>query len=387
MLFVNYRSFSATDAGFSETVFQLINSLPEKEKVLTISVFGLVTEDTYLSSYERIKQTTYQIFGRMPLLSYVAQSPENENTLIAEVGYLSDSINISSVKYHDLPQGRYLSIDTADFNALMIEGLLSDNIQQSICEQSSNVFNKLQQIMNVASMPVENIVRQWNYIGHITGIEHNSQNYQEFNNERARFYSATGWSNGYPAATGISMDIRAVIVSAIAVKYHDNNSVFPLNNSLQQAAHLYSESVLGESAQKETPKFERAKLVIGGKSASCFISGTAAILGEKSLNKHDVENQTLRTIELIRHLISAENLKENGIDFSGKLKIVHLRVYVKLATDFDKVRRVLETEWPGVPAFYVCAGVCREELLVEIEGIAFNIGDEETSRQENKKLI
>ena len=370
MLFVNYRSFSAASAGFSETVKHLLEKITEKEKVLTISIFGLVSEANYLPNLELIKQSAQQIFGRLPLLSYVAQSPKNKNSLIAEVAYLSGSISQAAVSYHEFPAGRYLSIETNDFSALLVEGLMADKLSNNIAVQSSDVFGKLQQILQACSMTPENIIRQWNYIGHITGIEHNSQNYQEFNNERARFYSTSGWVNGYPAATGISMDIRAVIVSAIAVKYHDNSTVFPLNNSLQLAAHCYTESVLGESARKETPKFERAKLILSGKSASCFISGTAAILGEKSLNKYDVENQTLQTIELIRHLISAENLKENGIDFSGKLKIVHLRVYVKLATDFDKVRRVLEAEWPGVLAFYVCAGVCREELLVEIEGLA-----------------
>ena len=370
MLFVNYRSFSATNACFSETVFKLLNNIPEKEKVLTINVFGLVTADDYLPNLELIGQTAQQIFGRLPLLSYIAQSPENEHTLIAEVGYLPDTLSISAVNYHDFHAGRYFTIETKEFSALLVEGVMSGNIQQSIAEQSSDVFNKIQQILHAASMPTENIVRQWNYIGHITSVENNKQNYQEFNNERARFYATAKWENGYPAATGISMDIHAVIVSFIALRFHNNSTVFPVNNSLQQAAHRYSIAVLGNSEKKETPKFERAKLIVTGNSACCFVSGTAAILGEKSLINIDIETQTRQTISLIRHLISTENLKENGINFSDELKIVHLRVYVKETADFKVVRSVLEAEFPGISVFYVCAGVCREELLVEIEGIA-----------------
>ncbi|MEI8271048.1 MAG: Rid family hydrolase [Paludibacter sp.] len=370
MQFVNYRSFSATHTGFSKTVIQLLEKVPEKEQVLTINIFGLVTGNDYLSNLQIIRQTALHVFGRIPLLNYVAQSPENENTLIAEVGYLPDSISNTAVKYHDLPQGRYLSVDSTEFNALLIEGLMSDNIQQSIAEQSSEVFDKVQQILQASSMTAENIVRQWNYIGHITGVENNNQNYQEFNNKRANFYSNSAWGNGYPAATGISMDIHAVNVSLIALKYHDSTRIFPVNNSQQFAAHCYSKTVLGNSKKKETPKFERAKLIVSGKSACCFISGTAAILGEKSLANDNVFKQTSQTIALIRHLISPENLKVNGIDFSGDLKIVHLRVYVKETADFEVVRSVLELELPGINAFYVCAGVCRDELLVEIEGIA-----------------
>jgi len=328
MLFVNYRSFSATSAWFSETVIQLLEKIPEKEKVLTISIFGMVSDKDYLSNLEIIRQTAQQVFGQIPLLNYVAQSPENEHNLIAEVGYLPDSISTSAVSYHDFHAGRYLTIETKEFSALLVEGVMSDNIQQSIGEQSLDVFNKIQQILHTASMPAENIVRQWNYIGHITGVENNSQNYQEFNNERARFYASSNWKNGYPAATGISMDIHAVIVGLIAIKYHNTTRIFPVNNSLQFAAHCYSKTVLGDSEKKETPKFERAKLIVSGKPACCYISGTAAILGEKSLADQDVKTQASQTIALIRHLISAENLKVNGIDFSGDLKIVHLRVYI-----------------------------------------------------------
>jgi len=160
MLFINYRSFSATNAGFSETVIQLLEKVPEKEQVLTISIFGLVTENDYLSNLQIIRQTAQHVFGRIPLFNYLAQSPKNEHSLIAEVGYLHDSISTLAVSYHDLAQGRYLSIETDQFSALLVEGLMSDNIQQSIGEQSVDVFNKLQQILQASSMTAQNIVRQ-----------------------------------------------------------------------------------------------------------------------------------------------------------------------------------------------------------------------------------
>jgi len=370
MQFVNYRSFSASQTGFSETVSQLFKNIPEKERVLTISIFGLVTDEEYLSNLEIIHQTALTVFGRLPLTGYVAQSPENENTLITEVCYLSEGISLSAVSYHEIQAGRYLTIETNEFSALLIDGMMSGNIQKSIGEQSFDVFNKIQQILSEASMPVENIVRQWNYIGNITAVENNLQNYQEFNNKRALFYKDSEWEQGFPAATGISMDINALMVSLLALKFHDETQVFPLNNSLQHAAHRYSDSVLGTSMQKQTPKFERAKLLISNKSAFCFISGTAAILGEKSVENNHIRNQTVQTIALINHLISSENLKENGIDFSAELKIVHLRVYVKNPAYFEKVREVVDAEFPGTTVFYVCAPVCRDELLVEIEGIA-----------------
>jgi len=370
MLFVNYQSFSATCELFSETVYQLFGSISQKERVLTINVFGGITDGEYLSKSEIIRQKAQQVFGRLPLLSYIAQMPENEHTLIAEVGYLAEGISTLAVCYHKIPAGRYLTTETDDFSAILIEGMMSDQLRKPIAEQSFDILNKIQKILKTVSMPVENIIRQWNYIGHITSVENNSQNYQEFNNERALFYASTNWKDGFPAATGISMDIHAVIVSLIAVQFHNNTRILPVDNSLQLAAYRYSKTLLGKSEKKQTPKFERAKLIITGQSACCFISGTAAILGEQSLTNVNVKTQTSQTIALIRHLISTENLKENGINFSCELKIVHLRIYVKETADFEAVCQVVEAEFSGISLMYVCAGVCREELLVEIEGVA-----------------
>lgn len=370
MPFIQYCFVSVSNDDFSESVSKLFNNISEKEKVLTISVFGEVTENEYFLKAEIIRKTALEIMGQLPLVCFIAQSPQDKKSLIAEVGYLADSISMSCVTYHESPVGRFLTINTPKFSTLLLEGIMADNMLEAIGKQSISIFNKIKQMLELVSMPVENIVRQWNYIGNITAIENNRQNYQEFNNARTDFYGAVKWKKGFPAATGISMSIRKVMVSLIAIQFHDNSTVYPLNNSHQLAAHFYSAKMLGESDCKHTPKFERAKIIDSGSSTCCFISGTAAIKGEESKNSGDIEGQTLRTISLIRHLISRENLKENGIDVEGKLKMAHLRVYVKQPEDFEKVREVVETELPGISAFYVCAGICRDELLVEIEGIA-----------------
>lgn len=369
-MFVNNRFFSSTQVGFSENVSRLLQNISKKERILTISIFGLVEKDEYRSNLEIIEHSVRQAFVRLPLLSYIAQSPENENTLIAEVCYLSDEISLTAVSHNEIAEGRYLTIKTNEFSALLVEGILADDISKPLGVQSSAVFGKIRKIMETSSMPVQSIVRQWNYIGQITSEENNRQNYQEFNNERARFYKGCAWENGFPAATGISMNINILLVSLMAVEFHNETQILPVDNSMQLAAHRYSETVLGSSTEKQTPKFERAKLIVKGQSACCFISGTAAILGEKSMDNDCLKAQTSQTISLIRHLISPENRKVNGIDFSSELKMVHLRVYVKQSADFEKVREVVEAELPGINVFYVCAPVCRDELLVEIEGVA-----------------
>jgi hypothetical protein len=45
---------------------------------------------------------------------------------------------------------------------------------------------------------------------------------------------------------------------------------------------------------------------------------------------------------------------------------------LKRAQDFAKCRAICERRFGAVPAIYAIADICRPELLVEIEGVAFS---------------
>ena len=49
-----------------------------------------------------------------------------------------------------------------------------------------------------------------------------------------------------------------------------------------------------------------------------------------------------------------------------------VRVYVKRPEHFEAIRSVCRARLGTVPAVYTIADVCRPDLLVEIEGIAFS---------------
>ncbi|MCX7885740.1 MAG: Rid family hydrolase, partial [Verrucomicrobiae bacterium] len=92
----------------------------------------------------------------------------------------------------------------------------------------------------------------------------------------------------------------------------------------------------------------------------------------KTVHVGDPRRQTEQTIENIERLISAENLARHGIAGSGARlsDVVGLRVYVKRLEDYPVCRAVCEERFGKVPILYTNAGVCRSDLLVEIEGIA-----------------
>ena len=84
----------------------------------------------------------------------------------------------------------------------------------------------------------------------------------------------------------------------------------------------------------------------------------------------DVDKQTHTTIDNIFGLFSRENQDELGLDFQiPDIFFSHLRVYVKHKSDIPAVRRICEARLHAKSALYLESDICREELLVEIEGI------------------
>ena len=229
-------------------------------------------------------------------------------------------------------------------------------------------------ILSAEGASPNNIVRQWNYIEHITDITPDGQNYQLFNDSRSRFYNSCEWPNGYPAATGIGTQYGGVVVVFDVMRNSDEHS-HAIDNPLQISAHAYSQEVLinPDSAQhKTTPKFERARhIVFTDGSHMLYISGTAAIRGEESC-RADIEEQTVLTMENIAKLANKETLEEYGVKDASEMEYKMLRIYLKYNFNLPIVKSWFETHYPSIPKVFLLADICREELLIEIEGIAAN---------------
>ena len=106
-----------------------------------------------------------------------------------------------------------------------------------------------------------------------------------------------------------------------------------------------------------------------GEDASVYISGTAAIRGEESCSE-DAVGQTRLTMENIDYLISEENLVKSGVAEPEQMAYASLRAYLKYREDLEQVVEWMDGNYPAVDVLYLWADICREELLIEIEGIA-----------------
>jgi len=331
------------------------------------------SRDEYEERASEINDQLLALCGAsLPATSIVAQSPGGGKDVVLEL-ICTKARTDKKVTYKSHSGINYTVVEHKDYKAVHCAGLMG-TVEDSITQASERAFQNAIEILSQEGLSIRHIIRQWNYIEDIAlvkGAESTSQNYQDFNDVRAHYYGQDHFKDGYPAATGIGQNTGGVIVGFIALSESEHIKVSPIANPGQIDAHKYSELVLeGSSSEKCTPKFERAKLVTIGSGNYIYVSGTASILGEHTMHKGDVEKQTLTTIENIKRLFAKENQEMLGLQFDvSEIQFSHLRVYVKHMKDIPAVEKICNRELNCKSSLFLESDVCREDLLVEIEGV------------------
>lgn len=365
-----FCSVLTSDEDYSAGIGHLLNDIPKDRKICGIVLFGTDGLTDYHQSLEAFRGSVCNILGRRIPVTLVPQSSLPSGGLSLEIYTLSSD---SEVLFDERDGVCYGIMENESYSLLFTEGIASSDFSDGVQSQSDEIFSRMDSLLDSYGFCASDIVRQWNYIGNITCHRDGRQNYQEFNDARSRYYGKVRWDNGYPSATGIGADTDGIIVGCVAFRTADRAAcgIHSINNPLQVPAHEYSRDVLvddSRDAVKSTPKFERAKLIEMNGKAFCFVSGTAAIRGEESMEDSCARQQTIQTLENIDCLVSGENLFRYGCR-EYELSLANLHVYVKNPEDLEQVKTVVEESYPLVPTVYTVADVCRKELLVEIEGI------------------
>lgn len=333
--------------------------------VLRLIVFSAVTDNEEYQQRKRQLEELADVYFQSPrpLISLIAQKPLTAELLL-EIHSVTSEVIVTELP---VSFGHYLRIEAEDYREVLGSALCADDLTLPVQRQSEITFARMAEVLAAEDMTFGDVVRQWNYLERITACTSGRQCYQDFNDVRSAFYASSFWETGYPAATGIGMQWGGVQIDFNAVK--GNVEITSLDNDWQRAAHVYSDEVLIShlSQQKETPKFERGKQLADGRHKMIYISGTAAILGENSVET-GIHSQTEITLKNIQHLIGVEEGMDKLSLQSELLQL--LRVYLKNAEDALIVKAELDKYCPSVPVAYLLADVCRDELLIEIEGVA-----------------
>ena len=356
---ITYSYYKTGPADFDEMLDEVLNQLPTDGLILRLvcwcAPFDNQEYEQWLSLYRR--RVREYFMDRVPGYSLVAQPPLGCGMVLEVHSYRPSSQDV--VYYKKYEKHPYVLVENPSGRFLFAGGFHGSGLLKTAEEQSEQAFSQLNGLMTSEGFLPSDIVRQWNYIERITDMDSTDQRYQSFNNARAAYYAAADWKNGYPAATGIGASFGGVCidVDAVSVKV-DVCKIIPIDNKLQVAAHAYSGDVIVSSGnQKSSPKFERAKALEINGSKLIYISGTAAIRGEESLEGVGLAKQLEVTLDNIAQLTQGLPLK-------------HLRVYLKDPKDYEEAARLLAEKEPMAEASFFWADVCREALLIEIEGIA-----------------
>jgi enamine deaminase RidA (YjgF/YER057c/UK114 family) len=246
--------------------------------------------------------------------------------------------------------------------------------------QTLDALARMNDALRLAGCSFRHAVRTWFYLEGITEPEAGAWRYQELNRARSDFYREIpfhsplfrrqGPQSLYPASTGIGMSAASLVVSCVALETRrEDVLLLSLENPQQTPAYAYHPKYSSQS-----PKFSRAMALLVGDYMTTWISGTASIVSSESRYLGDIEKQTQQTIDNIQRLISPDNLAACGVSGAGAgfEDLAKIRVYLKRPEDLAKCQAICTRRFGSIPAIYALAEVCRPELLVEIEGIAFS---------------
>lgn len=355
-------------------VLDLIRSVlqPARQQMATITLQTVFLRDA--SNQTDCEEIFAQYYGSpFPVTNFVIQPPANGAALAVEAWAISgEGVRL---KRHG-PQ--VLSVSYDDMRWIYCGSIKSD--AAGAHDQTMESLRSMRDKLIQAGSGFEHVVRTWFYLGGITEPEGNTSHYQELNRARADFYQTihfgsslpvrNGIHSVYPASTGIGTQRTGLVASCVALETERKDiSLVPLENPQQTSAYAY-----GARYSRQSPRFSRAMALVTDNYVTTWISGTASIVNSESRYVGDIEAQTEQTIDNVERLISAENFKQHGIRRAGAAlnDLTKIRIYLKRPEDLPACRQICERRFGSVPSIYLIADVCRPELLVEIEGVAFS---------------
>jgi enamine deaminase RidA (YjgF/YER057c/UK114 family) len=267
---------------------------------------------------------------------------------------------VKIIREGNIPRGRMWSRNGAMF--LQLQNLHGGKLRnvKNRREQAETMFRKAEAILKSAGASSRDVVRTWIYVENILDW------YNEFNQARNTCYTDFGLlHNGdlkhaeeiyLPASTGIAgknPESTSTIMDLLAITQRTKSEIkiYPLSGIRQRSPYRYGSA------------FSRAMCVVEPERKWIFVSGTASI-NEKGESVYigDFPSQVKHTVEVVNSLTHPE-----GAYFS---ELCEATVFLKRKSDFPLYQKTVEKlGLSNIPAVYLVADVCRDELLFELDAV------------------
>lgn len=231
-----------------------------------------------------------------------------------------------------------------------------DNLKSTTEEIYLAIFEFLKQ------QNTTQLLRVWNHFSHINQHGREMERYQEFCvgrfNAFEKFYGQN-FQQCIPAASAIGTYSGNIVIYFIA----SAQSGVYLENPRQVSAYHYP-AEYGPCS----PSFARASLLEDTNPHILFLSGTASVVGHQSLHVGEIQKQLEETINNIDNLMQHPKILANNYNGSSFSIIkVYLRNQAFLTAEAKNT--IKEYFGDQTSVLYLNGDICREDLLLEIEGV------------------
>ena len=214
-----------------------------------------------------------------------------------------------------------------------------------------------------AELGYPHLLRLWNVVPAINRLDSGLERYRSFCRGRAEAFEGHHgplFQSRLCASSAVGSEGGDLVVWFLAGRERG----LPRENPRQVSAYSYPPCYGPRS-----PSFARATRCPQAAGGWLLLSGTASIVGHKSVHPGDVERQVEETLDNLEELLPAAT--EPSRHASSAPRFAALKVYLRRPDDLPVVRAAIAARLGGaVPVLYLRADICREELLVEIEGVA-----------------
>ena len=294
---------------------------------------------------------------RLPASSYVEQPPCRAEQAFELQLHAVASIGHENVRVHSFPTtdqgataklveiGGYRHLYLTNVNGCASNG----QTQLPFRQQADMMFGKAAGLLSRHGTDFSTVLRTWCYLDDI------DRDYAQFNASRNEFFRQQALER-LPASTGIRSGLRPP-GSLCGI------DLYALLNPEGTSIEVMHTPTLNEAAEYGASFSRGMKLVLPDKIV-LFISGTASV-DERGATVH--VNDTGRQIE--RMLLNVkELLAPHGASFADVVQVI---TYLKSRRDLGLFLQIWD-DWglTGLPNSLVEAGVCRPDLLCELEAMA-----------------
>jgi chorismate lyase / 3-hydroxybenzoate synthase len=207
------------------------------------------------------------------------------------------------------------------------------------------------------------LIRVWNYVSEINRDSHGTERYRQFNSARQAALLAAG----RPVTGNVSAAcaLGAAAGSPLVVYFLASRKAPTFIENPRQVSAYHYPAQYGV----RSPVFSRATVLHEPDGMTLFISGTASIVGHRSIHVGDTAAQTRETLTNIEALLEEANRVTGSNEF--KLDTLACKVYVRHPSDLPVIQNELRIALgPEARAVYLQADICRRDLSVEIEATA-----------------